>query len=171
MLRKIKGKRGGLDWKAGKWKERTQQQSKETAKETKRRQWERDEHRQRLCISSRRLRGSDQCLIITSTLTACWDSSAPSCILLPLLHWHNPSSRGATPAGAQVALANSVSVRLNVKSCVCFRLSTTFNVMLIQFIFNEGTVSAYREAKEISGLLHSGKSIAHLFILLLELCV
>lgn len=43
--------------------------------------------------------------------------------------------------------------------------------MLIQFIFNEGTVSAYREAKEISGLLHSGKSIAHLFILLFELCV
>lgn len=43
--------------------------------------------------------------------------------------------------------------------------------MLIQFIFNEGTVSAHREAKEISALVHSGKSIAHLFILLFELCV
>lgn len=43
--------------------------------------------------------------------------------------------------------------------------------MLIQFIFNEETVSSYREAKEISGLLHSGKSIAHLFILLFELFV
>lgn len=43
--------------------------------------------------------------------------------------------------------------------------------MLIQFIFNEETVSSYREAKEISALLHSGKSIAHLFILLFELFV
>ncbi len=43
--------------------------------------------------------------------------------------------------------------------------------MLIQFIFNEETVSSYREAKEISGLMHSGKSIAHLFILLFELFV
>lgn len=43
--------------------------------------------------------------------------------------------------------------------------------MLIQFIFNEETVSSYRKAKVISGLLHSGKSIAHLFVLLFELFV
>lgn len=47
----------------------------------------------------------------------------------------------------------------------------TFYVMLIQFIFNEETVSSYREAKEISGRLHSGKSIVHLFILLFGLFV
>ena len=55
--------------------------------------------------------------------------------------------------------------------CVCWCVPTAFNVMLIQFIFNEETVSSYREAKEISGLLHSGKSIVHLFILLFELFV
>lgn len=65
----------------------------------------------------------------------------------------------------------SVRMRLSVKSCLCVCVPTTFNVMLIQFIFNEETVSAYRKAKEISGLLHSGKSIARLFIWLFELCV
>lgn len=46
-----------------------------------------------------------------------------------------------------------------------------FDAMLIQFIFNGGTVGAHREATEISALVHFGKSIAHLFILLFELCV
>lgn len=58
-----------------------------------------------------------------------------------------------------------------MRACVCLCVPAAFNVMLIQFIFNEETVSSYREAKEISGLLHSGKSIAHLFILLFELFV
>lgn len=56
---------------------------------------------------------------------------------------------------------------------MCARVFTSShqrsNVMLIQFIFNEEAVSSYREAKEISGRLHSGKSIVHLFILLFEL--
>lgn len=112
--------------------------------------------------------------------------SLPSSLPLPhgfpsfLLCWHNPSSCGAMAARLQVTLKklrssvkSSSLARTDASVCVsaCLCVPTTFNVMLIQFIFNEETVSAYREAKEISGLLHSGKSIAHLFILLFELCV
>lgn len=102
---------------------------------------------------------------------------SPSWIPLFLLRWHNPSSCGAMSGRPQVTLRNSVRVTevkceiLIARACVCLCVLTAFNAMLIQFIFNEGTVSAYREAKEISGLLHSGKSIAQLFILLFELCV
>lgn len=66
---------------------------------------------------------------------------------------------------------NPHSFAETMRACVCLCVPAAFNVMLIQFIFNEETVSSYREAKEISGLLHSGKSIAHLFILLFELFV
>lgn len=124
MWRKIKARKGGADWKAGKWKDRTKQQSKETVKETKRQQWERDEHRQSSCISSCRLRGSDQCLIITSTLTACWDSSAPSCILLPPLHWHNPSSCGAN---AGRGAGNARKLGFSEVKCEILRVFTSFH--------------------------------------------
>lgn len=102
---------------------------------------------------------------------------SPSWIPLFLLRWHNPSSCGAMSGRPQVTLRNSVretEVKCEIliaRAFVCLCVLTAFNAMLIQFIFNEGTVSAYREAKQISGLLHSGKSIAQLFILLFELCV
>ena len=123
------------------WKmqwDRTKRQSKETVKEREEQretgQWERDEDRQSSCISSCHLPGSDQCLIITSTATACWDSPAcplspssshhlsppflhpsPSWIPPPFLpRWHNPSYSGATSRNVirrQVAVRNFVYVR------------------------------------------------------------
>lgn len=107
------------------------------------------------------------------------------------LRWHNPSSSGCNVEECEPAAGNGEKtlrcelgwernpLRGKKKKkktqyvcvCVCWCVPTAFNVMLIQFIFNEETVSSYREAKEISGLLHSGKSIAHLFILLFELFV
>lgn len=119
----------------------------------------------------------------------------PSWISLHLLCWHNPSflrcnleERAQAAAGEGEKLApvcfpargvkfelgwewNPHSFAETMRACVCLCVPAAFNVMLIQFIFNEETVSSYREAKEISGLLHSGKSIAHLFILLFELFV
>ena len=176
-------------------------------RQKRRRQWGRDEHRQSSCISSCHLRGSDQCLIITSTPTARWDSPArplspsssplvslmgsPLSPHLLLLRWHNPSSSGCNVEECEPAAGNGEKTLrcelgwernplhgkknktqcVCVCVCVCWCVPTAFNVMLIQFIFNEETVSSYREAKEISGLLHSGKSIVHLFILLFELFV
>lgn len=104
--------------------DRTKHQSKETVRDRKRRrQWGRDEHRQSSCISSCHLRGSDQCLIITSTPTARWDSPArplspsPSPLVslmgsplsLPppsFLRWHNPSSSGCNVEECEPAAGN-----------------------------------------------------------------
>jgi len=146
-------------------------QSKETVKE-----------QQSSCISSCHLWGSDQCLIITSTLTACWDScpispSLPPSTSPPL----PPLSSSLVDSSLSPPLTQSDLLQCNLKEwepaagngektlrrvffgcvcevqfewgwdwnnvCVCLQVSITFNVMLIQFIFNEETVSSYREAK------------------------
>lgn len=103
--------------------DRTKHQSKETVRDRKRRrQWGRDEHRQSSCISSCHLRGSDQCLIITSTPTARWDSPArplspsPSPLVSlmgsPLSPPRPPSSADTIPP-PRVATSRNVS-RLQV---------------------------------------------------------
>lgn len=123
---------------------KTQQSKNKPSKTEKKETVGGGEDRQSSCISSCHLRSSDQCLIITSTPTACWDSpacppspspsSSPSAPPPPPpappqwvphfpLRWHNPSLSGAILQERQAAAGNGEKFSLCVCECVRLRVN------------------------------------------------